>query len=231
MPMPLMDMSGRRFGLLTVIDRAPNTTGDARWNCICDCGAATVSWGANLRSGNTTSCGCVKVSDRPGRQINLTGQRFGKLVAVVVVPRVGRGNRRWTCQCDCGSTKVVRADRLSRGETVSCGCHIDPKQPLRPMRVRAETSAKDHVRRSAIRGAGGKFTAHQIVEMLIEQGFACKTCPTPIDHGTFHRDHIKAISRGGTNDISNIQLLCVPCNRRKYTKDNDEFINGLRLAS
>ena len=52
-------MTGRKFGRLTVIERAENTKhGAARWLCQCECGNKTVVIGDELRKGNTTSCGC-----------------------------------------------------------------------------------------------------------------------------------------------------------------------------
>ena len=52
------DMSGLRFGRLTVISRAENSRrGDARWNCVCDCGNKTVVDGRRLRNGGTKKCG------------------------------------------------------------------------------------------------------------------------------------------------------------------------------
>lgn len=52
------DITGQRFGRLVVISRASRDDGKAYWECVCDCGATTVSWGAHLRSGHTSSCGC-----------------------------------------------------------------------------------------------------------------------------------------------------------------------------
>src|ERR1700687_2163576 len=99
----LIDMTGQTFGRLTVLDRAPNTTGDARWRCRCACGNETISWGHNLRTGNTTSCGCVKTGEVPHRQLQLAGKRFGRLTAISIAPRrPGYKRRSWTCVCDCG---------------------------------------------------------------------------------------------------------------------------------
>ena len=64
-----IDMTGQRFGRLTVIERAGNTTpptmygwGDVKaiWRCKCDCGAECIVIGANLRRGLTRSCGCLR---------------------------------------------------------------------------------------------------------------------------------------------------------------------------
>ena len=54
---------------------------------------------------------------------DLTGQRFGRLVAVKALPPApGRRNYRWECRCDCGNTHVVAGGDLRSGRTSSCGC-------------------------------------------------------------------------------------------------------------
>lgn len=56
----LIDLTGQKFALLTVISRAENgSKGNAYWNCKCDCGNHTVVSGSNLRSGAVKSCGCL----------------------------------------------------------------------------------------------------------------------------------------------------------------------------
>lgn len=49
--------------------------------------------------------------------IDLTGQRFGRLV----VTGRGRGNR-WNCNCDCGKTCSPCSQNLRGGRAQSCGC-------------------------------------------------------------------------------------------------------------
>jgi hypothetical protein len=49
-----------------------------------------------------------------------TGFRFGRLT--VVEDFIEKRKRRCICICDCGESKVVRAEVLRRGDTKSCGC-------------------------------------------------------------------------------------------------------------
>lgn len=58
--MPVKNIVGDRFGKLIVTSRNKENSksGNARWNCQCDCGITTVVIGSHLRSGHTTSCGC-----------------------------------------------------------------------------------------------------------------------------------------------------------------------------
>lgn len=56
------DHTGQRFGRLVVVERVENNRfGHARWACRCDCGSKLVVASGSLRSGNTKSCGCLKI--------------------------------------------------------------------------------------------------------------------------------------------------------------------------
>ena len=54
----LVDLTGRRFGRLVVVERAASS-GAVKWRCRCDCGAIKDFWATHLRRGNSGSCGCV----------------------------------------------------------------------------------------------------------------------------------------------------------------------------
>ena len=58
------DITGKRFGMLTVIQRGENKLRGhsifAAWVCRCDCGNITVCVGSELRSGHKRSCGCLQ---------------------------------------------------------------------------------------------------------------------------------------------------------------------------
>lgn len=55
-----IDLTGKRYGSLLVINRADaDRFRYARWNCVCDCGNKAVVRGASLTSGNTRTCGCL----------------------------------------------------------------------------------------------------------------------------------------------------------------------------
>jgi hypothetical protein len=61
----LIDITGLRFGRLVVIRRSDNNAeGKPCWLCHCDCGQLFTLSGANLKSGNTVSCGCYRRSIR-----------------------------------------------------------------------------------------------------------------------------------------------------------------------
>jgi len=55
------DLTGLKFGRLTVVERADNDKhGYACWCCRCDCGNEVTVIGNDLKRGHSTSCGCLK---------------------------------------------------------------------------------------------------------------------------------------------------------------------------
>ena len=56
------DLTGMRFGRLTVIKREYNKSGtNARWLCKCDCGKEVIVRSHHLTMGKQQSCGCLVV--------------------------------------------------------------------------------------------------------------------------------------------------------------------------
>lgn len=62
MPHPANDLTGRQFGRLTVIHRAPSRPGahTAFWSCLCECGTVKTVSSTALRCGYSQSCGCLR---------------------------------------------------------------------------------------------------------------------------------------------------------------------------
>ena len=58
------------------------------------------------------------------KELDFTGKRFGKLVAIEVVGKTKWNHRAWLCKCDCGKETIVSGGhlKLSRFSTKSCGC-------------------------------------------------------------------------------------------------------------
>lgn len=65
------------------------------------------------------------------RVIDLTGLRFERLVVRERAENTKGGQAKWTCICDCGETKVVKAGDLRTGNTKSCGCFKSDQTRLR----------------------------------------------------------------------------------------------------
>lgn len=57
------------------------------------------------------------------RKIDMTGQRFGRLVVLRENGRTKYGKVMWMCKCDCGAEVTVIGNQLRNGHTKSCGCY------------------------------------------------------------------------------------------------------------
>lgn len=114
------DLTGRKYGLLTVIERDRNKNGLRYWKCVCDCGKETSVSAHALIHNKTKSCGCARIIANQHKLINLSGKKYGKLT---VVKRIGTmwGAPYYECMCDCGNTTFVSAPNLRSGGTKSCG--------------------------------------------------------------------------------------------------------------
>ncbi|MCL2865359.1 MAG: hypothetical protein FWE25_07460 [Lachnospiraceae bacterium] len=64
----------------------------------------------------------------PRKAIDLTNERFGRLVVKKNVGKARSGNLIWHCHCDCGNTKEVAAGNLRSGVIQSCGCITQEKR-------------------------------------------------------------------------------------------------------
>lgn len=63
----VIDLTGQKFGKLTVIKMHGSVCNRATWECVCDCGGTRIVSGKYLRNGSAMDCGCSRaVSDEDG---------------------------------------------------------------------------------------------------------------------------------------------------------------------
>jgi 5-methylcytosine-specific restriction endonuclease McrA len=89
-----------------------------------------------------------------------------------------------------------------------------------PEKVRAASQRMRAMRK----GAPGSHTSDDIKALFASQRGLCVACRASIKGG-YHVDHTMPLSRGGTNDKTNLQLLCPTCNLSKNARDPIEFMN------
>ncbi|MNM73068.1 HNH endonuclease [compost metagenome] len=209
---------GAKFGMLTLISPAPSRTKHPKWNMRCDCGAEKVIDFGAVRSGRQVSCGCFRLKRvAEAKRAKLEGVRVGML-RVLRFYTTFKQESLWLCICDCGCGYIGTAAHLSRARVKSCGC-VRRKFENRPKTATDLSKyASNHARRARERGAKGRFTRHDIERIYTLQRGRCASCRRSLKAG-YHRDHRVPISAGGSNDASNIELLCPPCNIRKHDKD------------
>lgn len=123
------NLVGKKFNLYTVIDgpiRKENTK-KIYWKCQCDCGTIKDVRGDQLKAGTTKSCGCLKnkifIENNIKRQtLDLTGFRYGRLIAIEPTNERKDGRVVWKCICDCGNVCYYDTHSLQGKKVKSCGC-------------------------------------------------------------------------------------------------------------
>lgn len=128
-----IDITGKRFGYLTVIGRNKQQEekhkNNTYWDCICDCGNKITVVRSSLIQGQTKSCGCLRskiaskniIEAAKKNYIDEIGNRYGKLT-VIEKTEDCNGHLLWRCLCDCGNIIDVSSNSLRQGNTKSCGC-------------------------------------------------------------------------------------------------------------
>ena len=120
------DLSGQRFGRLTVISFVgrKNSSQENYWLCQCDCGNTVELRTASLTARGVKSCGCLK---REKAKLNnylyksRIGERYGMLTVIEELSS-GKDGVVWRCKCDCGNEIDVFTNDLTSGKKRSCGC-------------------------------------------------------------------------------------------------------------
>lgn len=125
-----IDLTGQKFGRLTVLEEAepyisPKGVKMIRYKCLCDCGNTAVVSGNLLKRGHTTSCGCYHREQQRKNTIlqpkDISGQKFGTLTAIKIVGSDSKNKALWECVCDCGAVVVKSGAGLRNGNIKSCG--------------------------------------------------------------------------------------------------------------
>jgi 5-methylcytosine-specific restriction endonuclease McrA len=82
-------------------------------------------------------------------------------------------------------------------------------------KVRIAKANNRRKRRAAKKASGGHITTEEFDALCSVYGYACLSCGAT--DRLLEADHVVPLTKGGSDEISNIQPLCGECNRRKFT--------------
>lgn len=82
-------------------------------------------------------------------RVDLTGQRFGRLV-VVSYAESKQNKAYWNVQCDCGKMDTARSDRLRLGRKKSCGCLFEEVRLLNLVSTNRNPSKKENYKNALL---------------------------------------------------------------------------------
>lgn len=111
---------GQRFGRLVALEPTDGRKNrSVIWHCKCDCGNEVFTTSNQLVTGHKKSCGCLQDETR---RRDISGQRFGRLIALKPTDERAGTSIVWQCKCDCGNEVFVSSHLLVGGDKKSCGC-------------------------------------------------------------------------------------------------------------
>ena len=112
------DLTGRRFGMLTVLCQAedyvsPQGQHYAQWLCQCDCGRQKEIVQDTLKAGTIKTCGCGQFNGFKNHNKNqkekndseIVGQVFDKLTVIERDNSYSNTKVYYKCLCECGNTE------------------------------------------------------------------------------------------------------------------------------
>ncbi len=132
------NLTGMKFGRLTVIEKSERIGKYTAWKCLCDCGKYKNVKSSYLKNNETKSCGCLQIEsmikngkyDRAEISKNkedkaierMVGSRQGNLEITRLLKYDKWGKRVWECLCDCGKICKAYDSHFKTGVRISCGC-------------------------------------------------------------------------------------------------------------
>lgn len=136
-----LDLTGHRYGKLMVLAPAANVGGRTAWLCRCDCGREVVARTNRLRSGHTSSCGCLA----PAAGAGLPGLTYvdGTCLEMLQAKTVRRNNTSGVPGVDWWASKGRwRATICFKGRRHYLGSYTDFEEAVKA-RKRAEEELHD----------------------------------------------------------------------------------------
>lgn len=156
---------------------------------------------------------------------DITGMRFGKLIAIESTSKRLFRNVIWLCQCDCGNFKEVDQGSLKNGLVKSCGCihrFADREKVYKKVIV-------SRLKESAIRKGRDFLISDELAFELSQDD--CEYCNTPPSNCTVYKadglglfyNGIDRIDNSKGYILGNVVSCCKRCNAAKNDMPLDEF--------
>jgi hypothetical protein len=174
---------------------------------------------------------------------DITGIRFGRLVAVRPTEKRMSNNIIWECICDCGNTSFVDTGSLGTGNANSCGCLREEKSRAN---IRAYNAANklplgEASRNQLYRNYRGGAKGRGLLFTITKDEFSsltsqpCHYCGLPPYHtfntkglnGNYTYTGLDRVDNSLGYTLENVVPCCGVCNRMKTTYTEEQFIANI----
>lgn len=232
----LIDLVGKRYGRLLVLEQAQKLNGNSniRWKCRCDCGTETVVFGQSLRDGMTKSCGCYKQDVSKSRVKDEVDHVYGRLTVIRQVSAPDGKNRAyWLCKCECGNEKLVCGYDLRSRRVQSCGCLLnEPTNQLPSGEAAFHRMYYQYQQSAERRGLKFELSQQEFGDMTKESCHYCGQEPNGIwksyrNSGDYICNGIDRMDNDVGYTTGNCVPCCSQCNYFKRDMEYQEFIDYL----
>lgn len=248
------DLTGIKFGKLTVTSKADSIYGGitvkrwwGAWNCECDCGKKLIVKTVHLNSEQVKSCGCLisknGLSYKPGQKINR-------------LTTISYKDGKWFCECECGNTVDVETNKLTNGNTKSCGClksEIASANSFKLIAGRRQftpqiASGRRVWKNYCYRDKNCTITFNEFFILSKQNCFYCGIAPNTKynlfiaasstssekakKEGLFIYNGMDRIDSSKYHTIDNVVPCCNDCNRAKNDRTTNDFLqwaNNLQI--
>jgi 5-methylcytosine-specific restriction endonuclease McrA len=120
--------------------------------------------------------------------------------------------KRWAAENEESVSASKRKHyELNRDEIITRSKEWAESNPEKVRQAKANNSRK---RRAARHASPGSFTAEEFEALCDAHGNRCLACGNT--EAVLEADHVVPLTKGGSDDIGNIQPLCGTCNRKKF---------------
>lgn len=168
-------------------------------------------------------------------RMDVTGQRYGRLIAIQYVGWNGAYKTLWQFRCDCGSIIVRRLAQVRRGDVRSCGCLRHEGGYKAPNRLAPGESSFNQLYARYRKGARvrqlnwalDKQTFRRIVDgdcYYCGQGPAQRHLTTPQTNGAYVYNGIDRADNNRGYELDNVVSCCGECNHAKGVRGSIAFL-------
>lgn len=154
---------------------------------------------------------------------DLTGRRFGSVVAKMYLWTSGDGRAVWSCVCDCGKITEIGTHNLKRNKVTSCGCVQNANSINRIVR----SAYRGHLRGAKTRGYQSLLSIEEYEKIALNPCVYCNSLSTRSNPDTKDEIGLNSVDRINNEPyyrLENTQAVCFTCQRMKSDMTNSDFL-------